>query len=411
MKYGLIGEHLGYSYSKQIHERLSGYSYELREIKPPELEGLIRRGDYLGINVTIPYKKAVIPFLHELSPEAERIGSVNTVVNQAGRLFGYNTDYFGFKSLANRAGISFSGSKTLILGSGGTSLTARVVAADVSAAELVIVSRGGEVNYENVYGHSDAEIIVNTTPVGMYPNSGGQIIMPERFPRLRGVLDVVYNPLRTNLVLEARALGIKASGGLPMLVYQAARAAELFTGNKVDDDICERVIDEMRRDFQSIVLIGMPGSGKTTVGRMLAAQMNREFIDIDERVEKQEGRKISEIFAQRGEAAFRALEKACVAEAAGSAGAVIATGGGAVIDAENMRALSRSGRIYYLRRDINRLPTAGRPLSAGANALEAMYNQRHPLYMDCSDAKIDCNSAIENAVQAVKEEFYEASGC
>ena len=345
MKYGLIGEHLGHSYSKQIHERISDYTYELHPVSPQELESFIRRDDYSGINVTIPYKKAVIPLLDEISEEAGRIGSVNTIVRRKGGLYGYNTDYYGFMYMAKRAGISFSNLKTLILGTGGTSVTAKAVAADMGASEIVVVSRNGDVNYENICEHIDAEIIVNTTPVGMYPDNAGRIVALERFPKLRGVLDVVYNPLRTNLVLDARALGIKVSGGLPMLVYQAVAAAELFTGERVSNELSESIIKDMYEQFQNIVLIGMPGSGKTTVGRELAARMNREFVDIDACIAAKEGLPIPQIFVQRGEAIFRALEHACVVEMSKAAGAIIATGGGTVLDPKNMRALTRNGRI------------------------------------------------------------------
>ena len=410
MKYGLIGEHLSHSYSKQIHERISDYTYELHPLLPQELRSFVRNSGYSGINVTIPYKKAVIPFLDEISDEAVRIGSVNTVVRRKGRLYGYNTDYYGFMNMAKRVGISFLDRKVLILGTGGTSVTAQTVAADAGAAEIVVVSRNGRVNYENVYNHSDAEIIVNTTPVGMYPENDGSILAPERFPKLYGVLDVVYNPLRTNLILYAHKLGIKTSGGLPMLVYQAIAASELFTEEKVDDILIESVVNEMYQRFQNIILIGMPGSGKTTVGRELAAQMNREFIDIDDCVVKKEGLTIPEIFEQKGEAAFRTLEQACVAEMSEYAGVVIATGGGTVLNPDNMRALMRNGRIYYLTRNIDKLPTDDRPLSFNNRALEMLYHQRHLLYMDYSEACIDCNRTVEHAVQTVKEEFYEAAG-
>jgi len=445
LQYGLIGERLGHSFSKQIHERIADYEYSLLSFPPNELEHFIKHSDYSGINVTIPYKKAVIPFLDELSEEAARIGSVNTIVRRGGKLYGYNTDYYGFKRMAERAGVSFEGSKVLILGTGGTSLTAQTVASDMGAAEIVLVSRSGEVNYQNVYNHTDADVVVNTTPVGMYPDNGGQIIEPERFPQLRGVVDVVYNPLRTNLVLDsqgheqwqslrqeldqghgqnqevrqkqgfeqAQGFGqkpgqrhrIAASGGLPMLVYQAVAAVEIFTGKKTDDTVSERIIEDMRRELQSIVLIGMPGSGKTSVGQALSDRLSRELIDLDDCIVKKAGMSIPEIFKSRGESAFRELERDCTAEMSKHSGVVIATGGGVILNPANMRALMQNGRIFYLERSIDNLPTDGRPLSAGDNALERLYEQRHPLYMKYSDVCIDCNSSVEAAVIAIEESF------
>ena len=431
LQFGLIGEHLGHSFSKQIHERIADYEYSLLSLPPNELEHFIMHSDYSGINVTIPYKKAVIPFLDELSQEASRIGSVNTIVRRGGRLYGHNTDYYGFKRMTERAGVSFSGSKVLILGTGGTSLTAQAVAHDLGAVEIIVVSRSGDVNYRNVYNHTDADVIVNTTPVGMYPDNSGNIIEPERFPQLHGVVDVVYNPLRTNLLLDSQGYGkwqslrqaqehgqnqelgqrlaIAASGGLPMLVYQAVAAAEIFTGNNIDDTVSERIIEDMRRELQSIVLIGMPGSGKTSVGQALSYRLGREFIDIDDCIVKKTGMSIPEIFKSRGEGAFRELERECTEEMSKRSGVVIATGGGVILNPANMRALMQNGRIYYLERSIDKLPTDGRPLSSGDNALERLYEQRYPLYVEYSDVNIDCSSSVEDAAIAIEEDFIDCT--
>ena len=409
MKYGLIGERLGHSYSKLIHERISDYTYELKPLRPDEIGRFIKEYDYKGLNVTIPYKQTVIPMLDEISPEAEKIGSVNTIVRRDNRLFGYNTDYAGFLYLANHAGISFAGRKVMILGTGGTSRTARAVAADNGSSEIVIVSRSGLVNYETVYDHGDAEIIINTTPVGMYPDSGGRILDLSRFPSLLGVLDVVYNPLRTNLILDAQGLGINACGGLPMLVQQAVAAAELFTGEKTEPGISRTVLRELYSGLQNIVLIGMPGAGKTTVGEALARKMGRNFVDIDAAAEAVENKKILEIFADSGEAYFRALEKSCIADAARDTGTVIATGGGAVLDPENMRALQRTGRVYFLDRSLELLPTDGRPLSTDKSAVRRLHDERYPLYTKYCNKLVSCDKAIDGIANEIMEDFYEAA--
>ena len=410
MKYGLIGEHLGHSYSKLIHERISDYTYELKPLRPDEVASFIKTSDFTGLNVTIPYKQTVIPMLDEISPEAEKIGSVNTIVRRDGKLFGYNTDYAGFSYLANHTGISFNSRKVIILGTGGTSRTARAVAADNGASEIVITSRTGPVNYENVYEYQDAEIIINTTPVGMYPKIDGQIIDLSRFPKLCGVLDVVYNPLKTNLILQAQSLGINASGGLPMLVQQAVVAAELFTGVKIDSEISLTVLKELYTSLQNIIFIGMPGAGKTTVGKAVALKMNRKFVDIDAAIESAENKKIPEIFADGGETHFRALEKACIADTAKDTGIVIATGGGAVLNPENIHTLRRNGRIYYLDRPLELLPTDGRPLSKDAAAVKRLYDERHTLYTKHCNKTISCDKPVDEIVPEIMEDFYETTG-
>ena len=406
MKYGLVGERLGHSYSKQIHERISDYTYDLCSIPPGELEHFVRYAKYSGINVTIPYKKTVIPFIDEISKEARSIGSVNTIVRRDGNLYGYNTDYDGFLYMAKCVDISFSNRKVLVLGTGGTSVTAQTAALNLGAREVIVVSRTGKVNYQNVYQCRDIEIIINTTPVGMYPDYDGHIIDLGKFKNLYGVLDVVYNPLRTNFVLDAVKLGLKASGGLPMLVRQAVVASELFTGRKNNEELSELIIKEMYRDLQNIVLIGMPGSGKTTVGRKLSERMNRSFFDTDECVVRQEGLTVPEIFAQCGESGFRMFEYNCVCELSKSTGLIIATGGGTVLDPENMRKLMHNGYICYLDRPIDKLPIDGRPLSVGNYSLEKLYNTRRPLYIQYGDACIYSIGTVEDAVNAVIENYH-----
>ena len=388
MIYGLLGKTLRHSYSKIIHERMADYTYDLYETPEEGLEALIRRPDMGGFNVTIPYKQTVIPFCDELTPAARAIGSVNTLYHDAaGRLIGDNTDYFGFSYMARRAGISFAGRKVAIFGSGGTSLTARRVAADEGAREVVIISRSGADNYENLDRHSDAEILINTTPVGMYPKNEGTLIDIARFPQCRGVLDVIYNPLKTNFILAAEDAGIPASGGLPMLVAQAAPAVGRFSGRKVGEDVIEDVLETLTREVCSIVLVGMPGCGKSSIGRLAAERAGRPFYDTDKMVVEMAGCSIPEIFAAQGEAAFRDLEAQAVARAARERGGVIATGGGVLLREENRRALRQNSRIIYLERALDALPTDGRPISQ-TRSLADIYRERLPLFTAAADKTV-----------------------
>ena len=399
MIYGLLGKTLRHSYSKIIHERMADYTYDLYETPEEGLEALIRRPDMGGFNVTIPYKQTVIPFCDELTPAARAIGSVNTLYHDAaGRLIGDNTDYFGFSYMARRAGISFAGRKVVIFGSGGTSLTARRVAADEGAREVVIVSRSGENNYDNLDRHADAEILINTTPVGMYPKNEGTLIDIARFPQCCGVLDVIYNPLKTNLILSAEDAGIPATGGLPMLVAQAAPAVERFSGRTISEAVIEETLDTLTREVRNLVLVGMPGCGKTSIGRLAAERAGRAFYDTDDLVVEMAGCSIPEIFAAQGEAAFRDLEAKAVAQAARERGGVIATGGGVLLREENRRALRQNSRIVYLDRALDALPTDGRPISQ-TRKLEDIYRERLPLFTGVSDVTV-ANDAAPEAVAA-----------
>lgn len=399
MIYGLLGKTLRHSYSKIIHERMADYTYDLYETPEEGLEALIRRPDMGGFNVTIPYKQTVIPFCDELTPAARAIGSVNTLYHDAaGRLIGDNTDYFGFSYMARRAGISFAGRKVVIFGSGGTSLTARRVAADEGAREVVIVSRSGENNYDNLDRHADAEILINTTPVGMYPKNEGALIDIARFPQCCGVLDVIYNPLKTNLILAAEDAGIPATGGLPMLVAQAAPAVERFSGRTISEAVIEETLDTLTREVRNLVLVGMPGCGKSSIGRLAAERAGRAFYDTDDLVVEMAGCSIPEIFAAQGEAAFRDLEAKAVAQAARERGGVIATGGGVLLREENRRALRQNSRIVYLDRALDALPTDGRPISQ-TRKLEDIYRERLPLFTGVSDVTV-ANDAAPEAVAA-----------
>lgn len=422
MKYGLIGEHLSHSFSGEIHAKIASYEYELHELPPDALPAFMRKKDFLGINVTIPYKQAVIPFLSEIDPAAEKIGAVNTVVNRNGRLFGYNTDFAGLRALILHAGLDLSGAKVLILGTGGTSHTARAVSEALGAASILTAGRqkkDGCITYEEAYArHADADFLINTTPCGMYPYPDGNektAGIPAdlaKLPALRGVIDVIFNPLRTNLVLEALQRGIPAAGGLYMLVAQAVAAAELFTGKPLDTALTDKIYNEIRTEKENIVLTGMPGSGKTTAGLYLAEKTGRRFLDTDAMIVKKAGKEISDIFAEVGKDGFRTLERKAVAEAANSTGAVIATGGGAVLSDDNVRALKRNGRIYFLDRALeNIVPTADRPLALDKEALAARFAERYERYLSTCDRQIVIDENVFHTVKAIEEDFYHADSC
>ena len=404
MEYGLLGEKLGHSFSPQIHRDLAGYDYQLLPTPPEAVEDLFARRAFQGLNVTIPYKRTVMPLCDEIDPRAAAIGAVNTVVNRNGRLTGYNTDIDGFLYMARRAGVDMAGKKVVILGSGGTSRTARAAAGELGAREIVTVSRHGEDNYQNLSRHADAQVLVNTTPVGMYPNWGQSPVSLESFPALEGVLDVVYNPLRTALLLQAEERGLPRSCGLPMLVAQAKRAAELFTGQNIGDSRTEAVLHGLRRQLTSIVLIGMPGCGKTTVGRALAEKLGRTFVDLDEEIVRRAGMPIPEIFAREGEAGFRERESALVREFGERTGLVVSTGGGVVTRRENYIPLKQNGLLLHLRRDPAALPTDGRPLSQ-ATAPEELWRRRAPLYAAFADGEIDNNGTLAGTLEQIEKEM------
>ena len=404
MEYGLLGERLGHSFSPQIHRDLAGYDYQLLPTPPEAVEDLFARRAFQGLNVTIPYKRTVMPLCDEIDPRAAAIGAVNTVVNRNGRLTGYNTDIGGFFCMARRAGVDMTGKKVVILGSGGTSRTARAAAGELGAREIVTVSRHGEDNYQNLSRHADAQVLVNTTPVGMYPNWGQSPVSLESFPALEGVLDVVYNPLRTALLLQAEERGLPCSCGLPLLVAQAKRAAELFTGRNIGDSRTEAVLHGLREQLTSIVLIGMPGCGKTTVGRALAEKLGRTFVDLDEEIVRRAGTSIPEIFAREGEAGFRERESALVREFGERTGLVVSTGGGVVTRRENYIPLKQNGLLLHLRRDPAALPTDGRPLSQ-ATAPEELWRRRAPLYAAFADGEIDNNGTLAGTLEQIEKEM------
>lgn len=403
LKCGLLGEKLGHSYSPQIHSMLADYEYKLFEKSPEELEDFLKSGEFDGLNVTIPYKKSVMPYCAELSPTAAQIGSVNTIVRRSdGSLYGDNTDAFGFENLIVHNGIEVKGKKALVLGTGGASVTAQAVLKNLGASEVVVISRRGEDNYENIAKHADAEIIANTTPVGMYPNNGKAAVDLTQFPKLSGVLDVVYNPARTALLLQAEKLCIPCAGGLYMLVSQAKRSCELFTGKSIPDSEIDRIERVLSHQMQNIVIIGMPGSGKTAVSTMLAERLGRKIFDTDTIVSEKAGMTIPEIFAAQGEVGFRKLETEATAEVGKLSGNIISTGGGVVTVADNYELLHQNGVIVWIERDTNKLARDGRPISLSSD-LNELYAARLPLYERFADIKADNNGDINDTVNAIME--------
>lgn len=399
MRCGLLGRRLGHSYSPQIHGWLGAYPYVLFEKEPEEIEDFLKNGDFTGINVTVPYKQTVISYLDELSPLAQRLGAVNTVVRRDGKLIGHNTDYFGFLTMVRASGLDVSGKKVLVLGSGGASHTAVSVLKELGS-RVVVISRSGENNYRNLHLHADAALIVNTTPVGMYPNVGISPIDLSLFPHLEGVLDVVYNPAQTQLLLDAEKYGIVAMNGLLMLVAQAKEAAEWFTGAPIDDGVIPTIHGALRRQMENIILIGMPGCGKSTVGLQLAKRLGREFVDADGALEARVGRRIAEIIPADGEAAFRAMETETLSALGKQSGLVIATGGGCVTQAANYPLLHQNGSCFWLKRELNGLPTDGRPLSQ-ATKPEQLYALRRPMYEAFADFSVENNGSVDDTVRQI----------
>lgn len=384
MRCGLLGKKLGHSYSPQIHSYLGSYTYDLFERMPEELEDFLKDGDFTGLNVTIPYKKAVIPYCSELSDRAAALGSVNTIIRRDdGTLIGHNTDYFGFASMVKRSGLQLQDKKALVLGSGGASATV-VAVLKALGANVVVISRTGENNYGNLHLHRDAATIVNTTPVGMYPEVGVSPIDLDQFANLEGVLDVIYNPARTKLLLDAQNRGLITENGLWMLVAQAKESAEWFTQTRISDDKIAHIHETLRRQMENILLIGMPGCGKSTIGKSVALLLGKTFIDIDVEIVKQAGMSIPEIFAKDGEEGFRKLETDVLAQFCKQSGLVIATGGGCVTREGNYPIMHQNGKIIWLQRELELLPTDGRPLSQKGK-LDAMYQVRKPLYTRFSD--------------------------
>lgn len=405
LRCGLIGHPLGHSCSPRVHALLGGEGYALWDTPMEKIDSLLRERNFDGVNVTIPYKQTVIPYCDALGETARMIGSVNTIVRRAdGSLFGDNTDAYGFLCMAKRAGIDFQGKKALVLGSGGTSRTACAVIR-AEGGEAVVISRSGENNYGNLHLHADADILVNTTPVGMYPHVDEAPVDLTLFPKLQGVLDVIYNPLRTRLMQQAEALHLPCESGLYMLCAQAARAREIFTSEKISNETLENAYQTLLNERRSIVLIGMPGCGKTTVGQMLSEKLQLPLIDIDAKIVETANRPIPEIFANDGEAAFRDLEESVIADCCAVGGSVISTGGGAILRERNRRNLRMNARVIWLKRPLECLPFDGRPLSKGFRAIEEMYAIREPLYRACADVIVESTGTVEACVQKIMDEL------
>lgn len=401
--FGLLGEKLTHSFSPQIHACLGDYPYRLFEIPPADVHAFLLKGDFDGINVTIPYKKTVIPYCDELSDRAKRIGSVNTILRRPdGTLYGHNTDYDGFEALLKRLGYNLSGKKAIVLGSGGSSVTVHAVLEDYGASEITVVSRTGENNYQNLHLHRGASLIVNTTPVGMYPNNGVSPIDLDDFTSCEAVIDIIYNPAQTRLLWDAQQRGVRRINGLAMLVAQAKYAAELFTGRSIDDSLIDDIVARIQRQTKNVVLIGMPSSGKSTIGKALAQQTGRQFFDMDKLIEEQAGRSIPDIIGRDGEPAFRRLETGVLAEVSKRSGAVIATGGGIVTVPANLPLIRQNSVCVFLKRDLGKLSAEGRPLSL-KYGVDVLYNVRLPLYQAWSDLEVDSNKSIPHTVKAIRE--------
>lgn len=406
MEYGCIGEHLAHSFSKEIHNGIASYNYEIHEVAKEDLDAFMTKREFKAINVTIPYKEAVIPYLYMIDDAAKEIGAVNTIVNKDGKLYGYNTDFMGMSALAERIGIDFAGKKVLVLGTGGTSKTAVSVARSKGAREVVTVSRRIGVTYEDARKyHKDAQIIINTTPCGMYPDNESMPIDLEDYPNTEAVLDAVYNPLVTKLVADAIKRGIKAECGLYMLVGQAVFASEKFMGTEYERKLIDKIFGEIFLSKQNLVLTGMPGSGKSTVGRLLAEMTGRKFVDTDRLITEKHG-DIATIFETRGEQEFRNLETEAVKEAAKQCGCVIATGGGAVLRNENVDALKSNGRIFFIDRPLEELiPTEDRPLSRDTDAIRKRYEERYGIYTKTADAVIKVEGSADTVAKSILEEM------
>ena len=403
--YGLLGKKLGHSYSPQIHAILGDYIYKLFETDDADVEAFIKNKNFDAINVTIPYKKTVMPFLDRIDDDALKIGSVNTIVKEKdGSLTGYNTDYYGFSYMLKKGGIDVKNKKVLVLGTGGASVTIQSVIRDLGAKEIIVASRTSKPNYNELEPHYDSQVIINTTPVGMYPDNLKTLLNIDCFYNLEGVADVIYNPERTQLILDAQKKGIKTISGLYMLAAQAKKAAEHFFNTEFDESIIDNTVKKLSFDLTNIILVGMPGCGKTTIGKILASHYNRKIVDTDELIIEKTGKSIPEIFEEQGETGFRKIEAEIIKEVGKEKELIIATGGGVVVTDINHDALRQNGTVIFINRDINVLPTDGRPLSQ-QNKLADMFRIRLPLYRSICHHEVDGNGTVQEVAERIMRLF------
>ncbi|MBQ7961051.1 MAG: shikimate kinase [Clostridia bacterium] len=403
--YGLIGRKLGHSYSPQIHSYLGDYEYNIYEMEEDAVGSFLKNREFDAINVTIPYKKTVMPFLDRIDASALKIGSVNTIVKEAdGTLTGYNTDYYGFSYMLKKGNIDVCDKKVMILGDGGASATVQCVVKDMNAAEIIVVSRHTDTNYDNIHLHYDSDIIINTTPVGMYPKNLEVLVDLDKFSNLSGVADLIYNPERTQLILDAGKKGINCISGLYMLSAQAKKAAEYFFRKDYDEGIIDFIVEKLSFELTNIVLVGMPGCGKTTIGTVLAEHYGRKLVDMDALIVEKAGMTIPEIFALQGETGFRKIEAEVAKEVGKEKELVISTGGGVIVTPGNHDALRQNATVVFINRDISVLPTDGRPLSQ-KNSLQEMYNKRLPLYRSICHHEVDGNGTVEEVAERIEALF------
>ena len=411
MRYGLIGEKLGHSFSKDIHERIADYTFDLIPLSKEEFKTFMEKKEFTALNVTIPYKKDVIPYLDEMDEHAKAIGAVNTIVNRDGKLKGYNTDFTGFLYMVKKHNVHMEGKKVLIIGNGGASAAIQAVVQHESAGSMVIVDvvpGNGAISYDEMFSsHLDAEIIINTSPIGMYPRIGNAPIDISMFHKCEAVLDVIYNPILTRLCFEAQEMDIKRVNGLEMLIAQAKQSVEFFLDKSIDDQIIDDIYQDMLRERCNIILIGMPSAGKTTIGKMLENRMQKEFIDLDDIIIEKAGKSIPEIFEESGEAGFRAIETEAAIEVSKLNNKIIATGGGTIKHKVNMDYLRQNGITIFIDRDVDKLISSdpNRPLSKSTDALEKMHAERLPLYQKYAAYVAVNNSDIESTVTEIEEAY------
>lgn len=402
--YGLLGKKLKHSFSPYIHNKLGNKEYTLIEKTESEAIEFLKEKKFKGLNITIPYKELAKNLCDFLSPEAEKIGAVNTIKNIDGKLYGYNTDYFGLKKTLENLNCNIEEKKILILGNGATTKTTKVVLKDLGVENIVVASRTGEYSFNDYHYFGDSNIIINCTPVGMYPNNLESLVQINKFSNLEYVVDLIYNPIKSKLLLDSMENNVKCYNGLDMLVNQAIKSSEIFFDIDYDKKIGAKIVNEINSNEHNIVLIGMPGSGKTTVAKKLSQSTLKTLVDTDIIIEKRENKRIGDIFIEFGEEYFRELEKNIISEVGKEHNQVIATGGGSILKKENYNALKQNSIIFYIRRDIEKLEL-GRPVAKTLEDLRNLYNNRKALYEKYADYIIE-NNNIEEVVNQILDIYY-----